>query len=124
MKVFIAGATGVLGRSLIPLLLQQGHTVRALVRSIEKAPREAGVELSHGDLLSEETRGRLPTLMSGCQAALHIATAIPKDFGAPGAWDTNTRLRVEGTRSLLDASLAAGVERYIQQSITLAYEDG
>ena len=38
--------------------------------------------------------------------------------------DTNTRLRIEGTRSLPDASLAAGVERYVQQSITLAYEDG
>lgn len=124
MKVFIAGATGVLGRSLIPLLLQQGHTVRALVRSIEKGPVEAGVELSQGDLLSEETKERMPALMSGCQAALHIATAIPRDFGAPGAWDTNTRLRIEGTRSLLDASLAAGVERYIQQSITLVYEDG
>jgi nucleoside-diphosphate-sugar epimerase len=124
MKVFIAGATGVLGRALIPLLLQQGHTVRALVRSIEKAPVGAGVELSQGDLLSEETKERMPALMSGCQAALHIATAIPRDFGAAGAWDTNTRLRIEGTRSLLDASLAAGVERYIQQSITLVYQDG
>lgn len=124
MRIFIAGATGVLGRSLVPLLLHQGHTVLALVRSPEKAPVAAGVELSQGDLLSEETKERLPALMSGCQAVLHIATAIPKDFGAPGAWDTNTRLRIEGTRSLLDASLAAGVERYIQQSIALAYADG
>ena len=37
MRIFIAGATGVLGRSLVPLLVQQGHTVRALVRSPEKA---------------------------------------------------------------------------------------
>ncbi|MBF6613335.1 MAG: NAD(P)H-binding protein [Chloroflexi bacterium] len=124
MKVFIAGATGVLGRSLVPLLLQQGHTVRALVRSPERVPVAVGVELSQGDLLAEETKERLPALMSGCQAVLHIATAIPRDFGAPGAWDANTRLRIEGTRSLLDASLVAGVERYVQQSITLAYEDG
>jgi 2-alkyl-3-oxoalkanoate reductase len=124
MRVFIAGATGVLGRSLVPLLVQQGHTVRALVRSPEKAPVAAGVELSQGDLLSEETKKRLPALVSGCQAVLHIATAIPKEFGAPGAWDANTRLRIEGTRSLLSASLVAGVERYVQQSITLAYVDG
>lgn len=124
MRIFIAGATGVLGRSLVPLLVQQGHTVAALVRSPEKAPVEAGVELLQGDLLSEETKERLSALMSGCQAVLHIATAIPRDFNAPGAWDANTRLRIEGTRSLLDASLKAGVERYVQQSITLAYEDG
>jgi nucleoside-diphosphate-sugar epimerase len=124
MKIFIAGATGVLGRSLVPLLVQQGHTVRALVRSPEKAPVGAGVELLRGDLLSEETKERLPALVSGCQAVLHIATAIPRDFGTPGAWDANTRLRIEGTRSLLDASLAVGVEQYVQQSIALAYEDG
>lgn len=113
-----------LARALVPLLVQQGHTVRALVRSPEKLAVQAGVELSRGDLLSPETVDRLPDMMAGCQAVLHIATAIPRDFDAPGAWNTNTRLRIEGTRSLLDASLAAGVERYIQQSIVMAYEDG
>src|SRR6476661_7279884 len=105
MRVFIAGAIGVLGRSLVPLLVQQGHAQCGLVHSPEKAPVAAGVELSQGDLLSEETKERLPALVSGCQAVLNIATAIPKDFGAPGAWDTNTRLRIKGTRSLLDAAL-------------------
>ncbi len=96
--MFIAGATGVLGQTLVPLLLQHGHTVRVLVRALGKTETQAGVEVWEGDLLSEETKGRLPSMMSGCQAVLHIATAIPKDFGAPGAWDTNARLSIEGTR--------------------------
>jgi nucleoside-diphosphate-sugar epimerase len=62
--------------------------------------------------------------MSDCQAVVHIATAIPRDFGAPGAWEANTRLRTEGTRALLTAALAAGVQHYIPQSIVMAYVDG
>jgi nucleoside-diphosphate-sugar epimerase len=126
MRVIVFGATGVLGRELAPLLLRQGHTVVAPVRSPEKARvlSGAGVELHPGDLLSPETQAQLPELMSGCQAAVHIATAIPRVFGAPGAWEANTRLRTEGTRALLDAALAAGVERYVQQSIVMAYVGG
>jgi nucleoside-diphosphate-sugar epimerase len=126
MRVIVFGATGVLGRTLVPLLVEQGYAVRALVRSPEKAQAlvDAGVEVRPGDLLSQETRDRLPALMSDCQAAVHVATAIPHDFGAPGAWEANTRLRTEGTRALLDAALATGVERYIQQSIVMAYIDG
>jgi nucleoside-diphosphate-sugar epimerase len=97
-----------------------------VVRTPEKGDALAGmgVELVAGDLLSGETRERLPEFMLGCQGVFHIATAIPRDFGAPGAWDSNTRLRTEGTRALLDAALAAGVERYVQQSIVMAYVDG
>jgi nucleoside-diphosphate-sugar epimerase len=126
MRVIVFGATGVLGRALVPMLLEEGHEVRALVRSPEKAQAlaAAGVELYAGDLLTEEIRDRLPEIMSGGQAVLHIATAIPRNFAAPGAWEANSRLRVEGTRLLLDAALASGVERYIQQSIVMAYIDG
>ena len=126
MRVIVFGATGVLGRALVPLLLQQGWQVRAPARFPEKAHAlaRAGVEIYPGDLLSQETVGRLPALMDKCQAVIHIATAIPRDFGALGAWDANTRLRTEGTRALLDAALASGVERYVQQSIVMAYVDG
>ena len=126
LRVIVFGATGVLGQELVPLLLEQGHAVVAPVRSSEKAQAlaEAGVKLRAGDLLSPETQARLPEMMAGCHAAVHIATAIPRDFGAPGAWEANTRLRVEGTRALLDGALAAGVERYVQQSIVMAYVDG
>ncbi len=126
MKIFIAGATGVLGRALLPLLIQQGSIVRTIARTQEKvhALELAGVEAVQGDLLAQETVRQLPDLMEGCDAVAHIATAIPRDRTAPGAWDVNTRLRTEGTRALLQASLAAGVRRYIQQSIVMAYPDG
>jgi nucleoside-diphosphate-sugar epimerase len=81
MKIFVAGTTGVLGRALIPLLLQKGYIVRGLARSPEKARalELAGVEAVQGDLLDRETIRLLPEMMKGCQAAVHIATAIPRD---------------------------------------------
>lgn len=125
MRVAIAGPTGVLGRSLVPLLLRQGHEVRALARSPEKVEALFGpeVETKACDLLEADIPEHLAELLAGCQAVMHIATAIPKDFNAPGAWETNTRLRTEGTQHLLKAALEAGVQRYIQQSICLAYPD-
>ncbi len=128
MRVFIAGATGVLGRALIPQLLEHGQSVRALVRSPEKAgalkSEKDLIEMVTGDLLAPETVRRLPEMMEGCDAVMHIATAIPRNPSAPGAWEANTRLRTEGTRSLLDAALAAHVHYYFQQSIIMAYING
>ncbi len=126
MRIFVVGATGVLGRALMPLLLQQGHLVRSIARTPEKERtlELAGIEAVHGDLLSQETANQLPDLVAGCDAVVHIATAIPRKMSVPGAWDATTRLRTEGTQLLLKASLEAGVERYIQQSIVVAYPDG
>ena len=125
MRVAIVGPTGVLGRNVVPLLLQEGHHVRALARSPARVAALFGpeVEAKACDPLAAETPKYLAELLAGCQAVMHIATAIPKDFNAPGAWETNTRLRTEGTQRLLKAALEAGVQRYIQQSICLAYPD-
>jgi nucleoside-diphosphate-sugar epimerase len=125
MRVAIAGPTGVLGRNLVPLLLQQGHLVRGLARSPSKVKALFGseVEAEACDLLASNVEEKLSSLLHGCQAVMHIATAIPRDFTAPGAWDTNNRLRTEGTQRLLQAALEAGIQRYIQQSISLAYPD-
>ncbi len=124
MKIGIVGATGVLGRALLPLLSEQGHIVRALVRSPEKIVMSGSVEPIHYDLLAPDDTGRLRTLLDGCEAVLHMATAIPSNFAAPGAWDADTRLRTDGTRRLLDAALTVGAKLYIQQSIVMAYQDG
>ncbi len=125
MHVFIVGGTGVLGRSLIPLLIAQGHAVRLLARHPDTARTIFGdaVEVAPGDLLASDAAS-LVAALAGCDAAAHIATAIPRDFSAPGAWEVNTRLRTEGTRRLLDASLAAGVRHYAQESVVLAYPNG
>ncbi len=126
MRIFIIGSTGVLGRALLPLLQEQGHTVCTLVRSEEQvqALQQSGIEVQQGDLLDKYIEPRLLQMLDGCDAAVHIATAIPRNMSAPGAWDTNTRLRIEGTQRLLQASLAVRIKRYIQQSITMAYPDG
>jgi nucleoside-diphosphate-sugar epimerase len=126
MRIAIAGATGVLGRNLIPLLSARGHTMRALVRTPASAPwlAEAGVEMVQGDLLDPDITPRLSGMLAGCDAAAHIATAIPRDMGAPGAWEATAPLRTEGTARLLAAARAAGVRRYVQQSIVMAYPDG
>jgi nucleoside-diphosphate-sugar epimerase len=125
VNIAVAGATGVLGRALIPLLLAQGHCVRALARAVDKAravlPPAADI-VAH-DLLAPQQAETLPARLAGCDAVLHIATAIPADMGAPGAWDANTRLRTEATEVLLTAAREAGVVRYLQQSITMAYPD-
>jgi nucleoside-diphosphate-sugar epimerase len=123
LTIGLVGATGVYGQALAPLLLASGHRVRVLARSAAKA-REvlpAGIEMVEGDLLDPTTD--MVAFLRGCDATAHIATAIPRDMGAPGAWDLNTRLRTEGTRRLVEAALAAGIERYLQQSIVMAYPD-
>ena len=126
MLVCVVGASGVVGRSLVPLLSRRGHEVRALVRSPEKCRglADAGAEVEAFDLLEVGTAERLPGLLSGCGAVVHAATAVPRDPSSPGAWDAETRLRTEGTRVLLEASLSAGAGAYVQQSIVLAYPDG
>ncbi|HET8846004.1 MAG TPA: NAD(P)-dependent oxidoreductase [Ktedonobacteraceae bacterium] len=126
MRIFVLGATGVLGRALLPHLMSARHDIRALVRSMSQvqALEAAGIEAVVGDGLQAETQQNLPELMKGCEAVIHIATAIPANLSEPGAWEATTRLRTEGTKVLLDAALQAGATCYLQQSIVMAYPDG
>jgi nucleoside-diphosphate-sugar epimerase len=125
MKIAIAGATGILGRWLVPLLAQQGHAVAALTPSPEKAQRFFGASASVAecDLLDAAIASRLPALLEDCDAVAHIATALPPDLSVPGAFDKTNRLRIEGTERLLAASGAAGVRLYVQQSTVFGYPD-
>ena len=120
MKVMVVGATGVLGRNVIPRLVERGHAVHAVVRRDEQARflQHAGANPIEGDIFDVDSLRRAT---HGCDIALHLATAIPK----PGEhdWSLNDRIRREGTRNLLDAAAANGVKRYIQQSIALLYGD-
>jgi nucleoside-diphosphate-sugar epimerase len=119
MKVVVVGATGVLGRNVLPRLRERGHEVRAVVRKPEQAKiyKAMGYEVVLGDILDLES---LLPAAAGCSAALHLATAIPKSLTA-GDWRMNDRVRREGTRNLLAAAIRAGVSRYVQQSITMIY---
>jgi nucleoside-diphosphate-sugar epimerase len=121
MRIVVFGATGVLGRQVVPRLVERGHRVRAVVRAPERGRAFAafGVELGQGDILDAESVARA---VAGADAALHLATAIPKPGGAQD-WTVNDRIRREGTRHLLAACERAGCRRYLQQSIAFLCGD-
>jgi nucleoside-diphosphate-sugar epimerase len=74
-----------------------------------------GGEPVRADILD---RASLDAAVADCEAALHIATAIPAARGT-GDWATNDRIRREGTENLLAACMQAGVARYLQQSVAM-----
>lgn len=118
MRTTIVGATGVLGRHVIPRLLERGHEVRAVVRTRGQADalQRTGVQAFVGDLLDRES---LAQAVKGADNVLHLATAIPKDRG--GDWTMNDRIRREGTANLLHWAKECGATRYVQQSIIMLY---
>jgi nucleoside-diphosphate-sugar epimerase len=127
MRIALIGATGVLGRAVIPRLLAKHHQLLAISPHPEKATALYGntIEAAEGDLLASDAEARFTALLSGYDTVLNLATSIPKqsDAGKAGAWDKNNQLRQEGSPRLVRAILAAGVKTYIQQSITMAYPD-
>jgi nucleoside-diphosphate-sugar epimerase len=125
MKVFVAGATGVLGRATVPRLVAAGHQVRGAARSPEKAEqlRAQGAEPVTVDLFDPASAR---AAVDGCQGVVHMATSIPPLAKAwrGSAWATNDRLRREGTKVIADASRDAGVEVLVKETVCFFYEDG
>jgi nucleoside-diphosphate-sugar epimerase len=124
MQVFVTGATGVLGRSVVRLLNERGHQVRGLSRSPKNAAllRELGAEAIDGDLFAPVTLRRA---MDGCEAVLHLATKIPssRKLKSKSAWLENDSIRREGTRNLVDAALLLRVSTFIYPSVCFVYPD-
>ncbi len=117
MKVFIAGASGVLGRRLVRQFVARGHSVIGQVRSAkaESAVKEAGGEPRHADLFDAES---LAKAAEGCATVIHAATAIPtKQKTTPADWAMNDHIRRKGTRCLTEAAAKIGAKTYIQQSV-------
>ena len=125
MKVFVAGATGVLGRATIPRLVAAGHEVRGAARSPEKAEqlRGQGAEPVTVDLFDPAS---VRAAVDGCQGVVHMATNIPPLTKAwkGEAWSTNDRLRREGTQAIADACRDAGVEVLVKETVSFFYADG
>ncbi|MFC5183949.1 NAD-dependent epimerase/dehydratase family protein [Actinomadura harenae] len=120
MKILVAGATGVVGRRLVPLLVQAGHEVVGTTRSPERAQLVADqhatpvvVDVLDAAALAAALAEHAPDVV------IHQLTDLSaEDFAA------NSRLRIDGTRNLVDAARAAGVERMIAQSIAWVYRPG
>ncbi|MGH7571713.1 MAG: NAD-dependent epimerase/dehydratase family protein [Gemmatimonadota bacterium] len=119
MKVFLAGATGVVGRRLVPLLVGAGHDVVGLTRTSGKAGdlKARGAEPAVADALDPDAVMRAVT-EAGPEIVIHQLTAIPdqvdlrhfdRDFAL------TDRLRAEGTRHLVAAATKAGARRFVAQ---------
>jgi uncharacterized protein YbjT (DUF2867 family) len=110
MKVFLTGATGFVGRKMLERLLQEGHSVRALVRDPAKAGDlgQSGVELVGGDVVSG---AGLDEGMRGSDAVIHLVGIIVEK----GA-NTFERVHHLGTRNAVEAATRVGVRRFVHMS--------
>lgn len=123
MKIFVTGGTGVLGQPTVRLLVARGHQVTALARDETRAQilRDAGARPCTGDLFDEQF---VRDAVRGADSVLHLATAIPKK-ASPRAndWAMNDRIRIEGTRNLLNAAQKLSLHSFVIQSIAFLYGD-
>jgi nucleoside-diphosphate-sugar epimerase len=124
MKVFVAGGTGAVGRHAVPALVQDGHTVTALARTPEKAAALAAQQATPVSV-SLFDRSALTAAFAGHEAVVNLATAIPpmRRWMSARAWRNNDRVRSEGSAAVVDAALAAGVGRLVQESVSMLYRD-
>ena len=128
MRVFLAGAGGVIGRRLTPLLVKMGHQVAGTTRSADKAGaiRAMGAEPVVVDVFDAEALKRALAAAKP-DAVIHQLTDLAYGPNSPHYQESlkrNARIRVEGTPNLAAAAKAAGVRRLIAQSIAFIYAQG
>ena len=127
-KIFLAGATGAVGRRMLPLLRAAGYEVTGTTRAASKAEelRAAGVTPVVVDAFD-------PSALTAAVAAarpdvvVHQLTDLPPGLKAELMAEgliRNARLRIDGTRNLVGAALGAGARRFIAQSIAFVYAEG
>ena len=120
MRVFIAGGSGVLGRSLIPLLAEAGHEVTATTRSVDRFSliSRLGATPAVFDALDRDAAFEVVS-EARPDVVMHLLTDLSTGDSA-----SNARLRVNGSRNLVDAALHAGTSRLIAESISWVYAPG
>ena len=126
MRIYFAGASGVIGGRLVPLLVAAGHTVGAMTRSAEKATRLASVgaepivcDVFDRPALTRSVRAFSPDLL------LHELTDLPDDLESlPADSLLNARIRSEGTRNLLDALEGLNSPKVVAQSVAWTMRPG
>src|SRR6478609_3672761 len=127
MRVFVAGASGAVGRSLVPQLVAAGHEVTGTTRSAQRAEliQATGARPVMCDALNANAL-RDAVLEAAPEIIVHELTALPKRLDARDkrVYEATDRLRRDGTANLLTAARAAGVRRFICQSIAFAYAPG
>src|SRR5919201_208696 len=128
MRIFVAGATGVIGRSLLPMLVHGGHEVVGMTRSAQKTElvRKMGCEPVVADAFDADGLKR-SVAEARPEVVIHELTDIPRAIDPKRfaeQFERNNQLRREGTRNLVAAARAAGARRVIAQSIAFVYAPG
>lgn len=121
MRVFVTGATGVLGARVLPMLTAAGHDVTAVARSRPERAQAGGAAPAEVDLFDAAA---VKTAVDGHDAVLDLATRSPATnrMALSWAWRGNDRLRAAAAGNVADAATAAGA-RYVRESVGLVYAD-
>jgi nucleoside-diphosphate-sugar epimerase len=123
MRVFVAGASGTIGRPLVRQLVAAGHEVTGMTRREERAGeiRAAGAEAVVCDVFEAEAL-REAVASARPEAVIHMLTALPDRYDPKSDYLAATnRIRVEGTLNLIAAARAAGAGRIVAESSAFAY---
>jgi nucleoside-diphosphate-sugar epimerase len=128
MNVFVAGASGVIGRPLLRLLREAGHAVTGTTRSPVKAAEIEALGARAVVVDAFDAEGlRRAVVAAKPEVVVHQLTDLP-DVSDPAQMaavrERNARLRIEGTRNLMAAARAAGARRVVAQSIAFVYAAG
>jgi nucleoside-diphosphate-sugar epimerase len=128
MRIFLAGATGAIGKRLVPMLIAAGHQVTGMTRSTSKVEQltAAGADAVVCDALDAPALHQA-VAQARPEVVIHELTALPKRLNPRKIerdFVLNDRLRSEGTRLLVAAAQAAGARRIVAQSIAFAYAPG
>jgi nucleoside-diphosphate-sugar epimerase len=123
-RIFIAGATGVIGRRVVPSLVKMGYRISAIGRSPQSRQKleRLGVTPVELDLFDAAAVRRA---VAGHEVVINLATSIPPTLRMflPGAWRVNDRIRRQASANLAAAAAAGGARRYIQESFAPIYPD-
>ena len=125
-RIYFAGASGAIGGRLVPLLVDAGHTVGAMTRSAAKADRLAAMgaqpiicDVFDRSALTRAVRSFSPDLV------LHELTDLPDNLeDLPEESLLNARIRVEGTRNILDAMEGLDQTKIVAQSVAWTMRPG
>jgi nucleoside-diphosphate-sugar epimerase len=125
MKIFLAGASGAIGRPLVRLLREAGHDVTGTARTAEGQAelRRLGCAAVAVDVFDADKLARV-VADAAPDVVIHQLTALPRDragLADPAVGEANARIRREGTPNLVRAAEQAGAKRIIAQSIAWAY---
>jgi len=125
MRVFVAGATGAIGRPLVRQLIEGGHDVSAITRSSARAAslRGQGVDAHVGDALDASQVSELFRKIRP-EVVMHQLTTFPTTLRPARTlrdWRQTVRLRVEGARLFTELARETGARRVVAQSIAFGY---